>query len=140
MVLGWSFGVADGGGDAHSLSHFGSSGSMPESLHLFGFRAVDGPARPPAAAWQQVEADRVGLPWPRPKRPRGQPSHKAQWQRLLYAELDAGRGFGEGIGSTPPPGWSPKKGLVAPGVRLEDVEVAAAVVPGVEKPDGACWH
>ena len=46
-------------------------------------------------AWEQVEAARIGLPWPPPKLSRG-------WQRLLYREIRAGRPFAEGITAQPP--------------------------------------
>ena len=51
----------------------------------------------PQVPLEQVEAARIGFPWPSPKLSRGKPGRVVQWQSLLYREFRAGRSLAEGI-------------------------------------------
>ena len=76
--------------------------------------------RPAAPGREQVEAARIGLPWPSRKLSRGKPSRVVQWQRLLYREIRAGGPLAEGITTQPPSSW--QLGVRGSDVELHDLE------------------
>ena len=76
----------------------------------------------PQVPWEQVEAARIGLPWPSPKLSRRKPSRAVQWQRLLYREIRAGRPLAQGLTAQPPSSWQPDLGLRGGDVQLHDLE------------------
>ena len=91
------------------------------------FRSAPGPEDPDSSphvrllTWQQSEADRLGIPWPRPKAGRGQPGRLKKWRALLYDRLESGAPLPIEAMANPPPEYVIGQSLEAAFLTEEEV-------------------